>query len=136
MPANQTGGFSAEICKQIRVISKSQWYMIVTICAIFLSYYSVDIMKKQLVCSATDSKLCKCLPKALPFQTLSSVMVLVALFFYVQVSGDSLCQAKRQGNAKQVHDASLGHLSNLLVLIAGMIRFGLLTAQNDVTPAL
>ena len=45
--------------------------------------------------------------------------------------GESLRQAKRQCNPRQVHNSSLNHTANLLVLIAGMIRFGLLITQDD-----
>ncbi len=102
-----------------------------TVCAILLSYYSVGIIKQKLVCTATDPELCQCLPKVMPIQALSNIMILLALFFYVGLSGESLRQAKRQCNPRQVHNSSLNHTANLLVLIAGMIRFGLLVTQDD-----
>ena len=98
---------------------------------ILLSYYSVGIIKQKLVCTATDPELCQCLPKVMPIQALSNIMILLALFFYVGLSGESLRQAKRQCNPRQVHNSSLNHTANLLVLIAGMIRFGLLITQDD-----
>lgn len=131
MPENKTGAFSKELCQQLGILSKSQWYIIVTVCAILLSYYSVGIIKQKLVCTATDPKLCQCLPKVMPIQALSNIMILLALFFYVGLSGESLRQAKRQCNPRQVHNSSLNHTANLLVLIAGMIRFGLLITQDD-----
>lgn len=133
MPDEQTSGLPPEICQQLHILSKSQWYMIVTIGAILLSYYSLNITKKNLICSATDPELCKCLPKTLPIQTVSSIMILLSLFFYVQISGKALCQVKEQCDPKQIHNGSLNHLSNILVLLAGMIRFGLLVTRDDTT---
>ena len=120
----------ADVTRQLQVLTRSQWFIMVTVCAILLSYYSVSLMKQKLVCTATDPALCKCLPETLPIQTFSSILILLALTFYVGLSGKTVCQAKQQGNPKQIHTSSVNHTANLLVLITGMIRFGLLIAQD------
>ena len=59
----------ADVTRQLQVLTRSQWFIMVTVCAILLSYYSVSLMKQKLVCTATDPALCKCLPETLPIQT-------------------------------------------------------------------
>lgn len=117
-----------ETRKQLAIIDKSQWYILVIIGAILLSYYTVSIQRKQLICSATDPELCKCLPKTLPFQALSSIMVITALLFYFKLSGNSMCQARN--DPKQFCRSKINHNADILVIVAALLRFGLLV-QGD-----
>lgn len=119
-----------EIQKQLAVIDQSQWYIGVIIAAIVLSYYSVSIQRKQVICSATDPELCKCLPKALPFQAVSSILIIVSLIYFFNLSADTYKQSQ---GAKQCCRNGLNHLSSCLVLVAALVRFGLLT-QQDIPP--
>lgn len=114
-----------EVKQQLAVIDQSQWYILVILGAIVLSYYNVNIQRQQLICSATDPKLCKCLPPTLPIQAVSSIMVIVALIFFFQLSADTVCSTPC--HTKERCRNELSHLSSTLVLVAALVRFGLLT---------
>lgn len=121
-----------EVQSQLAVIDQSQWYILIILAAIVLSYYSVNLQKKQLICSATDPEISKCLPSTLPIQAVSSIMVIVALIFFFHLSGETLCNTPC--NTKERCRSGLNHLSSTLVLVAALVRFGLLTtapAQNS-----
>lgn len=130
MPEKGFPSLPADVNRQIQIYTRSQWFIMLTVCAVLLSYYSVGLMKQNLVCMATDPSLCRCLPKVLPIQTFSSILVLLALIFYTGLSGKTVCRAKQQNNPRQIHTTTLNHTANLLVLVAAMIRFGLLITQN------
>lgn len=118
-----------EVKSQLAVIDQSQWYILVILAAILLSYYSVNLQKQQLICSATNPEISKCLPDTLPIQAVSSIMIIVALIFFFNLSGETL--SNTPCNTKERCRGSLNHLSSTLVLVATLVRFGLLT----LTPA-
>ncbi len=100
----------ADVTRQLQVLTRSQWFIMVTVCAILLSYYSVSLMKQKLVCTATDPALCKCLPETLPIQTFSSILILLALTFYVGLSGKPFVKQ----SSRAIPNKSTPHLSTTL----------------------
>ncbi|WP_312645714.1 hypothetical protein [Hydrogenoanaerobacterium sp.] len=110
-----------EIQQQLCVIDQSQFYIIVIIAAVFLSLHATSIQRQQLICSVTQEDCCKCLPDVFPIRFLSSVMILIALVFFFQLSGENLC--KPQPNCVARCSGKMNHVASLLVLLAAAIRF-------------
>lgn len=116
-----------EAGKQLCIIDQSKWFLLILIVAVILSYYTVDIQRKQLVCSVTDPQLCKCLPKTFPLQAVTGLMTLAALVFFEKLSCYNVTQAQ---TPSAVRENKWNHLASILVLAAAAIRFGILL-QGD-----
>lgn len=110
-----------EIKAQLATIDKSQWYIGLTIAAIALSYYTIGIQRKQLLCSVTKDPCCKCLPDPFPLQSLSSILVIVALVFFYNLSAETLCRTPADKCTCKMN--KLSYLASALVLAAAVIRF-------------
>lgn len=121
-----------EIKEQLKVIDESQSYLLIILGSILLSYYTVSLQRQQLICSATSPELCECLPEILPLQSVSSIMVIVALTYFYNLSGQTLKAAKNDGTA-QCQD-EISHMASTLVLLAAMMRFGLLVQSDRALP--
>ncbi|EEG30047.1 hypothetical protein CLOSTMETH_02367 [[Clostridium] methylpentosum DSM 5476] len=110
-----------EIQQQLALIDRSQWFIGLTIAGIVLSYYTTGIQRQQLLCSVTKDPCCKCLPDPFPIQSISSLMIIIALVFFYNLSADTLCQSP--ADAKTCRLNKLGYIASALVLAAAVIRF-------------
>lgn len=115
---------SEEQRQELSILDQSQWHLLILLLAIILSYYSLQVQKQQLVCTATDPELCQYLPKVFPIRAVSQILTIAALIYFFQLSGDTLAQSTK--NTVQHCQSSWNHVSSLLVLVAAFIRFGLL----------
>lgn len=127
---NNTNGLPAEIRNQLAVINQSQCYLLMIIASLLLSYYSVNVQRQQLICTAKDPALCKCLPETLPLQKVSSLMVIIALTFFFYLSGNTLCQSQ---TSRECCLNQSNHFASTLVLLAALIRFCLLLQRERAT---
>ena len=66
---------------QLSAIDQSKTEILVLILATILSYYTVDIQRQQLVCTAAGQELCDCLPKNIADTGCFSILVISALKF-------------------------------------------------------
>ena len=73
------------------------------------------------LCSVTKDPCCKCLPDPFPIQSISSLMIIIALVFFYNLSADTLCQSP--ADAKTCRLNKLGYIASALVLAAAVIRF-------------
>lgn len=115
------------IQNQIQTIDESKQRILMLLTATFLSYYTVDIQRQQLICTATDEELCRCLPETFPLQTASSIIVIGALLYFTKLSKQTLALS---ATPKETCRNSWNHLANLLVLLAALIRFALLLDRD------
>ncbi len=118
---------SSEVQQQLSLIGRSQWYILVILGTILLSYYTIDLQRQQLVCTARDPEWRGRLPETLPIQAVSSILVILALIFFYHLSKTTLHSAQ---TPKECHRNQLNHLSSILVLVAALVRFGLLTTGD------
>lgn len=105
----------------------SQKSYILIIAATILSYYATDLDKQQLICTVKDNEECDCLPKVLPVRMLSSIMIISALLYFTNLTGNILEQP--QDDPKQCRKNKLNHLSNQLVLAAARHTFYLIAGR-------
>ena len=124
MKASFPQSLSEQETQELSIIDQSQCYLLILLLAIILSYYSIQIQKQQLICTATDPQLCQYLPKTFPIRAVSQILPVAALMFFFRLSGDTLAQSAP--NTRQQCQNGWNHISSLLVLVAAAIRFGLL----------
>lgn len=130
MEQNNQSVLDSTLTQQLGLIHESKSKISLLILATLLSYYSVDIQGKQLLCTATDPELCDCLPPTLPIQAMSSILVIYSLVYFTNLSKKTLCEEVETPRMRKKNE--LNHFANILVLIAAMIRFALLV-QDDTT---
>ena len=124
---NNANGLPAELQNQLAVLDQSKCYLLMIMASMVLSYYTINIQRQQLICTAKDPALCKCLPKTLPLQTVSSMMVIIALLFFFNLSETTLQQSQTP-NDRRLNQCN--HLASTFVLAAALIRFCLLTQRE------
>lgn len=120
-----------ELDSQLETIIQSEDHILIILLATFLSYYTVDVQRKQLICTATDPELCQCLPDVLPIRKASGILIVYALCFFTRLSAQAL--ESPEHTPKQHRKNEWNHLSNLLVLTAAVIHFGLLLQDEENT---
>ncbi len=128
MDETATNSLPVETQEQVNIIDQSKINIILIIAATILSYYATDLDKQQLICTVKDNEDCDCLPKVLPIRMLSSIMIISALLYFTNLTGNILEQP--QDDPKQCRKNKLNHLSNQLVLAAAVIRFTLLLEDD------
>lgn len=109
-----------DISSQVRLIEKSQHYILVIIGATLLSYYSTQIQKQQLICTAVERPCCRCLPDTFSIKFISDVLIIAALFFFFNLSKE---QADACENETACCSAHFNYTASVLVLLAALIRF-------------
>lgn len=109
-----------EIAAQVQVIEKSQQYILVIIGAILLSFYSTQIQKQQLICTAVEHPCCRCLPDTFPIKFISDILILAALFFFFHLSKEQVDSCEGETGCCS---ARLNLTASMLVLLAALIRF-------------
>lgn len=89
--------------------------------SLVLSYRTVEMQKQQFLQSACGEE--PTVPSTFPLQITSSILVLTALLYFYRLSGKKISQSTGE---PQKEDC-LNHFANTLVILAALIRFGLLT---------
>ena len=116
-----------ELQQQLHTIDQSQFYILIIILSVCLSYYNISIQKEQLICTSKGT--CpECLPKTFPLQITSSLLVIMALFFFYGLSEQTLCLPDQ--SCTQQISGQRNHTASLLVLLAALVRFGDLLSVN------
>lgn len=115
--------------QQIEIINTSMNYILLIIVAVILSYESLCIQKKQLICQITPTEACACLPNVFPIQLTSNLLTLIAVIYFY-------CIAKQTKNSPVVDcktkcSNNINYISSLLVLIAAILRLYNLIYQNS-----
>lgn len=127
---NNANELPTELRNQLAVIDQSQCYLLMIMASLVLSYYTINIQRQQLICTAKDPALCKCLPETLPLQTTSSIMIIIALLFFFNLSGNTLIQSR---TPKECQLNQCNHLASTMVLVAALIRFCLLIQRGRIS---
>ena len=109
------------IKKQLCVIDQSMAYILLVIGAVILSYYSVSIQRKQLICSVTQDECCKCLPDIFPIKCTSSIMIIISVCFFFNIAKEN-CE-QQQTDPAICNSAEINYGASLFVLIAAAMRF-------------
>ncbi len=122
MPISSEPVLSETLEEQLTLLDRSQMLILLIIVSISLSYYTIGIQKSQIGCllKHANAKACTDFPDTFPIRLLSSLLVLISLFYFYMMSDQELCRA--QNSCIQMRSASYNHTASLLVLIAAIIR--------------
>ena len=114
---------SDEVKQQLELLNKSQSLIMTIVAGTLMRYKSLDIQKQQILCKALcpESFEPGSHPNVLQIQTVSSLIILYALFEFYGQSQDLLQQACENGTATAAQKLDLT-LSEIIILV-GLIRF-------------
>ena len=104
MDETATNSLPVETQEQVNIIDQSKINIILIIAATILSYYATDLDKQQLICTVKTTKSAIAMPKVLPVRMLSSIMIISALLYFTNLTGNILEQP--QDDPKQCRKTS------------------------------
>ena len=108
------------ICEQIETVEQALRFILLTIIAVCLSYYSTSIQKEQLCCFIEETPNCEQLPDTFPIRMASSILVLISVIYFFGLSKEGLCA--EFDNWVSERSACVNHLASFFVLVAAVIR--------------
>lgn len=115
--------------QQLGLIDNSLDYILLIIVALLLSYSSVSVQKRQLLCSLQPGEpCCQNLPDVFALQSSSSLLVLISSIYFFNLAEDGCCQVTADPCVKKRN--SINHDASLLVLLAAGMRFTSLMEQG------
>lgn len=127
----------AAICQQASLLQLSQAYLLVIVVSVLMSYESLGIQRRQLLCAQKENAcgMPTRFPDTFPLNMSASLLVLAALIFFYRLSRQAAASA--YATAAEGQRACRAEWASLLVLSAAVIRLvNLLGAHQDASQVL
>ena len=113
-----------ELCQQLSTVDKSLRFLVLIILSVLLSFYSVLIQRRGLVCTIEgDTQAAGALPKVFPIKITAGALVIAALGFFLCLALQTCKAAAQGGDPVAQKSASTNVLASLLVFAAALLRF-------------
>ena len=111
---------SSTTTQQIEIINTSMNYILLIIVAVILSYESLSIQKKHLICQINPTDDCACLPDVFPIQLTSNLLTLIAVIYFYCIANQT--KNSQVVDCKTKCSNNINYISSLLVLFAAILR--------------
>ena len=116
------------LCSQLETVDWSRFFLLVIIASVLLSYYSVEIGRKQLCLTLEgDGERVRALPDLFPIRVTAGALVVGSLGFFLCLAWKTW--EKAAGGAEE-GSARVNLWASLFVLLAALLRLGDLMAHG------